>query len=156
MDNSLFKSFLTAGAELLSNVKNVSMDEVVTDIAKLQDLQTKLLNISDFNQTLSDAEMVFDFTTNTITNSSGSIHNLISNSITGLNNIKLKNINITSTNAITGIDITLDDPSATPTWTEIGTNVDYTIGDASVNGFTFRIRSDDNVFSQVYLTYDMI
>jgi len=156
MDNSLFKSFLTAGSTLLANVKNISMDEVITDIEKLQDLQTKLLNISDFNQTLSDAEMVFDFTSNTITNSSGSIFNLISNSITGLNNIKLKNINVISTNAITGIDITLDDPAATPTWTEIGTNVDTKIGDASVNGFTFRIRSNDNEIKNVFLTYEMI
>jgi hypothetical protein len=158
MIDKLFKTFLKDGVNLLSNTKHLNStikDTMIEDIDKLQNIQVKELLINDFSEGLSDSEFIYDYIENNIVNSIGVEQQLVSLPITGLSNIIIKNLNILSTNAVSRIEITLDDTSGTTNWIELGTETRYEIGDSSDNGISFRITTNDNVISKMYVSFEI-
>lgn len=158
----LFKTYIKSALTIYQTTKNLDLcftTAIKAAVDQLQTLQCKLFQITEFDLTNSTG-WAFDFTTETMTNTSGTTKNLIANSILPTySNIRIKKIILEGTSLSTAtVSYTTGTNLATATWTTISSteNDDLDIIISSTTGIRFRIVNGDSSVTKMFVLYEIV
>lgn len=157
----LFKSFLKSALTIYQTTRNLDttlITQFQNRVDYLQQSQYKKFGIAEFSADDS-TDWVFDYSSGSMTNSSGTIKHLITN-IVVLDNLRIKKILLegTSLTAAT-VSFTTDIDIETAMWTTISTgvnaNMNLQLTGIPTTGIRFRITSNDAVVENFYLLFEL-